>query len=57
METIPMLLDILTVFFLLAGCFLLLLNLKQRRNDVIITPLDEPDLSPDPQDDHPRAAS
>jgi hypothetical protein len=51
-----MLLDILTVFFLLAGCFLLLLNLKPRHNDVIITPLDELGLPPDPQDDDPKAA-
>ena len=37
----PMLLDILTVFFIVAGCALLWLNLRRRRPRVIITKTDD----------------
>jgi hypothetical protein len=36
----PMLFDILTVFFLVAGCMLLWLNLRPRRRDVTRTPIE-----------------
>jgi hypothetical protein len=33
----PMLLDMMTIFFIMAGFFLLWLNLRMRTNEVIIT--------------------
>jgi len=38
----PLLLDFLTVFFIVAGCFLLWLNLRPQRRDVVITPIKNP---------------
>jgi hypothetical protein len=37
----PLLLDFLTVFFIVAGFFLLWLNLRPRRADVVITPVEQ----------------
>ena len=37
----PLLLDFLTVFFIVTGCVLLWLNLRPGRADVFITPLEE----------------
>jgi hypothetical protein len=51
-EMIPILLDVMTVFFLVAGGVLLWLNLRPRRRDVIVSAHEETDRSPDPQDDH-----
>ena len=34
---IPMLLDFLTLFFIVAGCLLLWLNVRPRRSNVILT--------------------
>jgi hypothetical protein len=42
---LPMLLDFITVFCFVGGCFLLWLNLRPRQRDVIITRTEELDLS------------
>jgi drug/metabolite transporter superfamily protein YnfA len=34
---IPIVLDFITIFCLVGGCFLLWLNLRPRRRDIIIT--------------------
>jgi hypothetical protein len=39
--SLPLLLDFLTVFFIVAGCVLLWLNLRPRRGDVFITPAEK----------------
>jgi hypothetical protein len=47
MPHMPMLLDFLTVFFIVAGCALLWLNLRHRRPRIIITKTDsEPSSAP-----------
>jgi hypothetical protein len=38
---LPMLLDFLTVFFIVAGCALLWLNLRRRRPHIVITKTDD----------------
>ena len=47
---IPMLLDFLTLFFIVAGCLLLWLNVRPRRSSVILTN-SEDDHSPSPSQD------
>jgi hypothetical protein len=51
---IPMLLDFLTLFFIVAGCWLLWLNLRPRRSNVILTNSEDyhpPSPSQDTKDD------
>ncbi len=51
---IPMLLDFLTLFFIVAGCLLLWLNVRPRRSNVILTNSEEyhpPFRFPDASDD------
>src|SRR4029453_967361 len=51
---IPMLLDFLTLFFIVAGCLLLWLNVRPRRSDVIRTKFEDyypPSPSRDAGDD------
>jgi hypothetical protein len=51
---IPMLLDFLTLFFIVAGCLLLWLNVRPRRSNVILTNSEDyhpPSPSQDTKDD------
>ena len=51
---IPMLLDFLTLFFIVAGCLLLWLNVRPRRSNVILTKSEDyypPSPSQDAGDD------
>jgi hypothetical protein len=43
-----MLLDILTIFFLISAILLLWLNIRRRPGDVILTKLDDDDKTDDP---------
>jgi hypothetical protein len=48
---IPIVLDFITIFCLVGGCFLLWLNLRPRRRDIIITRVHERDQSKPPGQD------
>ena len=48
--SLPLLLDFLTVFFIVAGCVLLWLNLRPRRGDVFITPAEKRPLPAPPRE-------